>query len=64
MGTLKVGYKITAIDPCEMDDSGGAALTIGKEYEVKRIDKYLVWIDDDEDVFHGFDAHELSIYFK
>lgn len=62
---IKVGTTLIAIDECEMESSGDKALTIGKEYVVKKVDEvgYITIIDDQKEA-HGFHKKDIPEFFK
>lgn len=37
---LKIGTNLVAIDDCQMEDGGGPALVVGKEYKVEKVYQY------------------------
>jgi hypothetical protein len=66
---MQIGTILTAINPCIMEESNKAALTVGKEYPVikfHRLDGQFAIIDDFNDVhwfaFNG--KHHYSQFFK
>ena len=68
---IKLGTTLIAIDECEMEfvegvtKGGDKALTIGKEYVVKKVDEtgYITIIDDQEEA-HGFHKKDIPEFFK
>jgi hypothetical protein len=64
---LKVGDKLTAINPCTMRTSLEYSLTIGKEYEIIAFDREdnedCILIIDDQGDEHLYPISELEKWF-
>ena len=70
---IKVGTLLRAVDPCEMEDGTGPALTVGRLYEVVKLSvgddteyaeyDFLAVIDDVGDP-HEFTLYDLSEFFE
>ena len=59
---MKPGTKLTAIDPCVMEDSGKPTLTPGKEYSIITSPDSIVILDDDG-TNHEFQIKEVLDFF-
>lgn len=51
---MKTGDVLTAINPCKMESSERATLTIGKKYIIKSVDYICLTIIDDDGDEHDF----------
>ncbi len=61
---IKVGDKLTAIDPCTMNESGEDALIVGKEYTVSHIKKRSFLIESEIGTGHEFSIKDANEFFK
>lgn len=65
MSKIKEGDILIAIDPCEMDNGEGNALTVGKEYSVvSKCKEDYIEIVDDFGSDHIFYIDRLDEFFK